>query len=58
MRILSWCFKKLRFGESADPQLIENTAGEPDKPQPPLGNLAENNPHVIIASLLSRKPRK
>lgn len=58
MRILSWCFKKLRIRASADPQPIENTAGRPDKRQPPLGNLAKNNPHVIIASLLSGKPRK
>ena len=58
MRILSWCFKKLRIRASADPQPIENTAGGPDKPQSSLSNLTENNPHVIAASLFSRKPRK
>ncbi|MEQ1520177.1 MAG: hypothetical protein ABL936_02795 [Aestuariivirga sp.] len=58
MRILSWCFKILRIRASADPQPIENRAGEPDKPQSSLSNLTENNPHVIIASLLSSKPRK
>ena len=64
MHILSRCFKKLRFranaepAASADPQSIENTGGEPDKPQSSLYKLAESNPHVIATSLFSRKHQK
>jgi hypothetical protein len=64
MHILSCCFKKLCFrtsaepAASADPQSIENTGGEPDKPQSSLHKLAASNPHVIATSLFSGKRRK
>ena len=64
MHILSSWFKKLRFranaepAASADPQSIENTDGEPDKPQSSLYKLAASNPHVIATSLFSRERQK
>jgi hypothetical protein len=64
MHILSRCFKKLGFrtnaesAATADPQSIENTDGEPNKPQSSLCKLAASNPHVIATSLFLRKCRK
>ena len=42
---------------SVDSQLIDEKDCEPDKHQSPLYALAANNPHVIAASLFSRKYR-
>jgi hypothetical protein len=64
VHILSCCFKRLRFREtsepavSAEPQSIENTDGEQDKPESSFYNLAASNPHIIAATILFSKKSK
>jgi hypothetical protein len=64
---LQRCFKNLRFHRTArskavplegvDSQLIDESRWEPDKHQPPIYYLATMHPHLVAASLFSRKPR-
>jgi hypothetical protein len=65
--LLQRLFKNLRFHGSArpkadpvvdiDPQLIDEEGWQPEKHQSPLYDLASSHPHVIAASLFSRKLR-
>jgi hypothetical protein len=60
-------FKYLRFHRTARPkaepvvgvdsQLIDERGWEPDKHQPPIYYLATMHPHIVAASLFSRKCR-
>jgi hypothetical protein len=56
-------FRNLRRGASpmtasnSSPEFAEATARELQNPQSSLRNLAANNPHVIAASLFTRKSR-
>ena len=64
---LQRCFKILRFHRTARPeaeplvgvdsQLIDESSWEPDKHHPPIYYLAVMHPHVVAASLFSRKLR-
>ena len=64
---LQRCFKNLRFHRTArskagllegvDSQLIDESRWEPDKHHPPIYYLAVMHPHVVAASLFSRKLR-
>lgn len=65
--LLQRFFKNLRFHGSTrpkadpvvdiDPQLIDEKGWQPEKHQSPLYDLAASHPHVIAASLFSRKLR-
>jgi hypothetical protein len=42
---------------NVDSQMVDEKGWEPDRPQSALYDLAASNPHVIAASLFSRKYR-
>ncbi len=42
---------------NADPTLTEEKALNPDRQQSPIHDLLAQHPHVIAASLFTRKPR-
>ena len=65
--LLQRCFKNLRFHGTARPkaepmarvdsQLIDEMGWEPERHHSPIYDLAAMHPHVIAASLFSRKSR-
>jgi hypothetical protein len=65
--LLRRCFRNVRFHRNTqsraepvaevDSQLIDETGWKPDAYRSPLYDLAASNPHVLAATLFSRKSR-